>query len=153
MLGRLIGMGGLRTMSACSVVVLAIGGCSSEPTALPCTALGGIDGIGVDFSEIRSAHPNERLVVDACVADECQTTTSLPGDRGSGIRVGDEAITDDSPVSVTLTISADDSVLFDDQLMVQPGKGLPNGPGCSPTTWSTQLRATGQGELALSETP
>lgn len=140
-------------MTAAAALVLMTGGCSAEPTALPCTLIGGLDGVGVEFSEIRSVHPRAVLVVDACVANVCRRFTNKPRDPRLTVEVWDESVTD-SAVAATLKIwDAGGAVLFDDRLTVHPVKRLPNGPGCPPTTWSAQVRATEKGRLALAEAP
>ena len=124
--------------------VLALSSCSSASTQA-CGAAGAASGVSFDTSSWSDAGP---LTAHACVGTRC-VDRPLGNGQPRLIFVDDPSLSSDAPLVVSLTVQRPDSrTVFNGTTTVRPQRFVPNGRGCPPTAWHSQVQATDQG-LAL----
>jgi hypothetical protein len=134
---------------AALALVAACGGAESD-----CTDVGATSGASFEFQAVLRQHPAEHLLVKACVMSDCEHLRVGPHERQHGLVVGSEAMSDDTPVFVSLTISsASGDVVYNAHRVALPVKVEPNGSGCPPTAWTAQLLASGAHLLEQQDRP
>lgn len=110
-----------------------------------CTEIGAASGVAFSFAQVVTAHPDEALLVRACVGDSC-TRTRIPvrGQRRTEAFAGGDALhsTDRLRVSLTVTAASGRRV-FQGSTTVTPRKVQPNGAGCPPTVYAGSVAARG----------
>lgn len=129
--------------SGSALLGLLLGGCGGL-RATSCTDIGANSGIAFEFDEVLAAHPGESLQVEACVEDTCDTLEVGRHKPQHGLMLGQDLVTDDSPVPITLTVTnRQGDTVYEGGLTANPVKLQPNGPDCPPTAWSAQVFASG----------
>lgn len=127
-------MVGTVVVTAATLAACGLGADSSKS----CTDIGAASGIEFVFESVVPQNAGRGITAEACVADTCESEAVNPS--SPWLVVGRDTLTDDSAVTVTLTIrDADNLKLFEGATTLSPTRLQPNGPGCPPIAWYGQV--------------
>lgn len=142
--GPVAGRGRYAPAGALGSVLLLASACGPSG-GRACTEIGAASGVAFSFAEVVTAHPDEALLVRACVGDSCtRTRIRVRGQRRTEAFAGGDALhsTDRLRVSLTVTAASGRRV-FQGSTTVTPRKVQPNGAGCPPTVYAGSVAARG----------
>jgi hypothetical protein len=141
-------------IGAAALSTLLVAGCSQPPPERSplCHDIGASSGVTLQYDLIAQHHPRMKLDVKACLDSDCVRRTANRTGVPNAVILGRNTLKDESPRTVTLTITApQDRVVFKDSTPVRPKRFQPNGPGCPPVVYGASINAFERDRLVVTK--